>query len=75
MRVPEAQAAGALRQFNPMTRHVLVWSTDHSVFQHYGSYVNHADGKVLLYQAKAEYPGHDIDRVTDSTYQRLEATA
>ncbi len=58
-----------------MQRHLLVWSTDRSVFQVYGSYVEHSDGKILLYQAKREYPGHDLDRVTDATLQRLEAIA
>ena len=58
-----------------MTRHLIVWSTDHSVYHHYGSYVDHADGKTLLYQAKAEYPGHDLERLTDNAFHRLEAAA
>ena len=58
-----------------MQRHVIVWSTDHSVFHHYGSYVHHADGKVLLYQAREEYPGHDLERLTDNALQRLEAVS
>ena len=56
-----------------MERHVIVWSIDHSVFHVEGSYVDHADGKVLLYQAKEQYPGHDIERITDRTLERLEA--
>ena len=52
-----------------------MWSTDHSVYHHYGAYVDHEDGKTLLYQAKAEYPGHDLERLTDNAYQRLEAAA
>ena len=58
-----------------MTRHVIVWSLDHSMYQVEGSYVDHADGKVLLYQAKREFPGHDIERVTDATLERLETMA
>ena len=58
-----------------MQRHLLVWSVDRSTFLVYGSYVEHSDGKTLLYQAKREYPGHDLDRVTDSTLERLEAIA
>jgi hypothetical protein len=58
-----------------MTRHLIVWSTDHSVYHYYGEYTDHADGKALLYQAKAEYPGHDLERLTDHALERLEATA
>ena len=58
-----------------MTRHLIVWSTDHSVYHHYGSYVDHADGKTLLWQAREEYPGHDLERLTDRALQRLEAVA
>jgi len=56
-----------------MQRHVIVWSLDRSCFQVEGSYVDHADGKTLLYQARHLYPGHDIERVTDATLERLEA--
>ena len=56
-------------------RHVIVWTLDRSAYQVEGSYVDHADGKVLLYQAKHQWPGHDIERVTDATLQRLEAMA
>ncbi len=45
------------------------------MYQVEGSYVDHADGKVLLYQAKREFPGHDIERVTDATLERLETMA
>ena len=45
------------------------------MFHHYGSYVDHADGKSLLYQAKREFPGHDLERLTDRAFDRLEATA
>jgi len=58
-----------------MQRHVIVWSLDRSVFQVEGSYVDHADGKVLLYQALHQWPGHDVERVTDATLERLEAMA
>jgi len=58
-----------------MTRHVIVWSLDRLVYQVEGSYVNHADGKVLLYQAKHRWPGHEVERVTDATLERLEAAA
>ena len=56
-------------------RHVIVWSLDHSVFQYEGSYDCKADGKVLLYCARKEYPGHDIESVTDETFSYLESIA
>ena len=58
-----------------MTRHVIVWSVDHSTYQHYGSYVDHADGRTLLYQARAEYPDLDRERLTDRQFERLESIA
>jgi hypothetical protein len=52
-------------------RHVIVWSLDRSSFHLYGSYQDFADGKALLYQAKHEYPGHEIERLTDRALDRL----
>ena len=58
-----------------MTRHLIVWSVDHSTYHHYGSYVDHADGRTLLYQAKVEYPDLDKERLTDRQFERLESIA
>jgi hypothetical protein len=55
----------------PQMRHVIVWSIDRSAWHLYGSYVDFADGKTLLYQAKREFPGHEIDRLTDHALSRL----
>jgi hypothetical protein len=59
------------RETIPTMRHVIVWSLDRSSFHLYGSYQDFADGKVLLYQAKHEYPGHEIERLTDHALDRI----
>ena len=58
-----------------MQRTVIVWNSSRSSFQIFGHYVDHADGKALLYQARDQYPGHDIERVTFRTLEQLEAAA
>ena len=71
----EQPTACTLRQLNLMTRHVIVWSVDHSAYHHYGSYVDHADGRTLMYQARAEYPDLDRARLTDRQFEYLESIA
>ena len=39
-----------------MQRTVIIWNSSRSSFQIFGHYVDHADGKALLYQAKDQYP-------------------
>ena len=56
-----------------MQRAVIVWSLDRSIYQVEGRYTKHSDGKALLYDAVRQYPGHDVERITEHALQRLEA--
>ena len=54
-------------------RAVIVWNHNHTGFYLIGEYTDYADGKALLYQAKQEWPGYMVERVTRRTLQHLEA--
>ena len=56
-----------------MQRAVIIWSLDRSTFHVEGYYTEHRDGKALLYSAVRQFPGHDVERVTERTLQHLEA--
>ena len=58
-----------------MQRAVIIWSLDRSTYHVEGCYTKHSDGKALLYAAVRQYPGHDVERVTERTLQHLEAIA
>lgn len=58
-----------------MQRAVIVWSLDRSTYHVEGRYTEHRDGKALLYSAVRQFPGHDVERVTERTLQHLEAIA
>ena len=55
------------------SRRDCVESQSYRFFYLVGEYTDHADGKALLYQAKRDWPGYMVERVTRRTLQHLEA--